>query len=195
MLKNPTSTIDDAVRKPYLDALTKKTVDGAEILIAPEKPMYPVLPLSYTGAAMHTATDAQAKNSFKLTAGMGIPTIGKLGFDAAGGLGHTFGVYGQGNKANAIEFPDAAKNLLYPAQSTDETKCKASYLYVVVMGGADQKTDGSTLPLSFIAKEWDINPLVLLSEPENALKSMDRESAKFLAAGIATVAMVAASIY
>jgi hypothetical protein len=54
--------------------------------------MVPILPSAYPGPALHTDSLAQPKNSFMLTAGMGIPTLGKLGFDDVSGLGHAFGV-------------------------------------------------------------------------------------------------------
>jgi hypothetical protein len=71
-----------------------------------------------------------------------------------------------------------------------------SYLYVTVRGTAAQTKVGGEISLTFEAKDWGVNPYLLGAVPTaTSLKPMARESAKFLAAGIATVAMVAASLY
>jgi hypothetical protein len=132
--KNVGTSIDVAVTQPYTDALRKATVDGAEILIAPEKPMVPILPAAYDGPSIHTGAGTQAINTFTLLGGMGKPVIGKLGFNAVAGLGHSFGVKGQGNEAKDNSSSDTAKNLVYPKQSVYDYACKSSYLYVIVTG-------------------------------------------------------------
>ena len=159
-------------------------------------PMVPILPTEYPGPKFHTGSEAQLKNTFKIIAGMGIPAIGRLGFEDRAGKGKAFGVQGQGNESKDDTASDTAKNFVYPKQETDAAKCKPSYLYVIVRGTDKQTTDGSTLALTFEAKEWAKEPLTLMARPsETETKPMARESAKFVAAGIATVAMVAASLY
>lgn len=98
LTKNVDKAVDETVTKPYTDRLRKKEVNGAEILIAPEMPMVPTLPAAYAGPTLHSEKVAQVKNTFKLTGGMGLPTIGKLGFESSSGFGHGFGVKGQGNE-------------------------------------------------------------------------------------------------
>ena len=159
-------------------------------------PMVPILPIEYPGPKLHTGKDAQLKNTYKVVAGMGIPAIGKLTFNDRAGLGKAFGVKGQGNESKDDKVSDTAKNLVYPKQESVSADCKPSYLYVIVRGTDKQVTNGSTLPLTFMAKDWAKDPLTLMTRPTaTELKPMPRESAKFVAAGIATFAMVAASLY
>lgn len=197
-LANVGTAIDAAILKPYVDAL--KTVTNAAnsiITIAPEKPMVPILPIAYNGPAFHTnALVAQPVSSFTLLGGMGLPSLGKLGFTTASGFGHTFGTRGQGNENVSAPSSDTAKNYLHPAQPTDIATCKPSWLIVNVKGTVDQVAAGSTLVLTFLAKDFDTNPFALGAAPTATLiVPMARESANFLAAGVATVAMVAASLY
>lgn len=131
-----------------------------------------------------------------MTGGMGVPSLGKLGYDSVAGYGKAFGVQGQGNEATGNVASDTAKNLVIPVQAKLPADCKDSYLYVIVTGTTVQTTVGSTLPLTFEAKAWDENPLLLATRPTaTTLLPLARESAKFLAAGVATVAIVAASLY
>jgi hypothetical protein len=68
-----------------------------------------------------------------ISAGMGKPVIGMLKTSgSAGGLGHSFGVKGQGNELKDLNTSDTTKSLIYPAQATEEAGCKTSYLYVIV---------------------------------------------------------------
>jgi hypothetical protein len=135
---NPDLTIDDTVTKKYTDILRTATVDGTEIKIAPEMPMTPILPLEYPGPKLHYGAAAQPISTFMMTGGMGMPTLGKIGFKSIGGYGHAFGVRGQGNEDVSAVASDTAKNYIYPAQETDLTACKSSYLYVIVAGTAEQ---------------------------------------------------------
>jgi hypothetical protein len=120
--------------------------------------MVPILPLAYAGPAFQKIPPAtQPASSFMLQAGMGRPTLGKLGFVSAGGFGHAFGVIGQGNestKAATDSDTDTAKNFLWPAQPADLTMCKDSWLIVNVKGTVKQVTAGSTLALTFMAKDF-----------------------------------------
>jgi hypothetical protein len=136
---NADLTIDETVIKKYVDALkTVTNAAGTILTIAPEKPMVPLIPLVYSGPAFHySATVAQPISSFTLQGGMGIPTLGKLGFTAAAGFGHAFGVRGQGNESAAAANSDTAQNLIWPAQPTDVTTCKPSWLVVNVKGTVD----------------------------------------------------------
>ena len=159
--------------------------------------MVPLIPIAYSGPAFHySATVTQPISSFVLQGGMGIPTLGKLGFTAAAGFGHAFGVRGQGNESAAAATSDTAQNLIWPAQPTDVTTCKPSWLVVNVKGTVDQVAAGSTLVLTFTAKDFATNPFGLGALPSaTTLLPLARESANFLAAGVATAAMVAASLY
>ena len=164
-------------------------------MVAPEMPMVPILPIEYPGPKLDTSAGTQPKNTYKVVAGMGIPAIGKLTFKDRAGLGKAFGVKGQGNESEGDKVSDTAKNLVYPKQEADPANCKPSYLYVIVRGN-NQKTNGNTLALTFMAKDWAKDPVTLMTRPTaTELKPLPRESAKFVAAGIATFAMVAASLY
>jgi hypothetical protein len=197
LVKNTDKTIDDAVKKPYIDILRTVTVEGADITIAPEIPEVPIYPMAYPGPSHFAGTGTQSESSFKVVGGMGLATLGRLGFAGVGGNGHAFGVMGQGNEAKDLPSSDTAMNLVLKPQTTeDAAKCLKSYLYVTVTGTDAQTVNGGELPLTFEAKAWGVNPYLLAARPaESELKPIDRESAKFLAAGIATVAMVAASLY
>lgn len=111
-----------------------------------------------------------------------------------------FGVKGTGNTAaNAdadVKKDPNAVSLLHPAQDADAAKCKPSTLVVIVRGTAKQTVAGSKVTLSFKKEAFGTNPLVLSAKPaETTLKPLAREAASYIATGLATVALVAASLY
>jgi hypothetical protein len=112
MEKNKDKAIDDAVKAPYLAAVRKVMVEGTEISIAPEVPAVPILPMAYGGPAHSPGTATQEAKSFRVVGGMGLPTLGRLGFVGVGGNGHAFGVMGQGNEAKDEASSDTAMNLV-----------------------------------------------------------------------------------
>jgi hypothetical protein len=72
--------------------LKEVTTNEVIFKVAPEMPMVPILPTEYPGPKFHTGSEAQLKNTFKIIAGMGIPAIGRLGFEDRAGKGKAFGV-------------------------------------------------------------------------------------------------------
>jgi hypothetical protein len=89
--------------------MRKTTVAGNELTFAPEMPMEAIAPMAYAGPALFTdSTGTQPASSFKLLGGMGMPTLGKLGWESIGGYGHSFGVRGQGNEATDLSDSDLA---------------------------------------------------------------------------------------
>lgn len=195
---------DATVLKTYTDKLVSAPADAAGTIakLAPEKPEVPPMPASYNGPALKPkdTKDADRKDMFELIGGMGRPSIGKLIVKDALGTQHMFGVKGTGNtatNANAdVKKDPNAVSLLYPAQDSDTTKCKPSTLVVIVRGTKAQTKVGNKVTLSFKKEAFATNPLVLNAKPtETTLKPLDREAASYIATGLATVALVAASLY
>jgi hypothetical protein len=99
---NDGKTVSEELMATYAGRMRKVTVADYELTLAPEMPEFAIAPMAYPGPAIFAAFSGdQPASTFKPLGGMGLQTLGKLGWESIAGYGHSFGVRGQGNEATA----------------------------------------------------------------------------------------------